>query len=149
MSDTSPPATLLDQQVCFALYSSSLAMNKLYRQLLKPFKITYPQYLVLLCLWHEEGQTVSQLGEQLFLDSATLTPLLKRMATANLVTRQRERRDERVVRIFLTPQGQALQSEMADIPSQVLSATCHELNQLERLKDQLEVLRAKLKQQTD
>ncbi|MDP5253137.1 MULTISPECIES: MarR family winged helix-turn-helix transcriptional regulator [unclassified Vibrio] len=149
MSDKSPPASLLDQQVCFALYSSSLAMNKLYRQLLKPYNITYPQYLVLLCLWHQEGQTVSQLGEQLFLDSATLTPLLKRMASANLVTRQRESRDERVVRIFLTDQGHALQNEMAEIPSQVLSATCQELNQLERLKEQLETLREKLKKQVD
>ncbi|HMC16038.1 MAG TPA: MarR family transcriptional regulator, partial [Albitalea sp.] len=77
----------LDHQLCFALYSSSLAMTKLYKPLLDPLKLTYPQYLAMLVLWERDGVTVSQLGERLSLDSGTLTPLLKRLEAAGLVAR--------------------------------------------------------------
>ena len=86
---------LLDNQFCFALYSANLAMHKLYRQLLTQLDITYPQYLVMLVLWERDDVTVSDIGERLFLDSATLTPLLKRLEAAGLVSRQRSRQDER------------------------------------------------------
>ena len=86
----SPPILWLDNQVCFALYSTSLAMTKLYKPLLDAIGLTYPQYLVMLVLWEQDGPTVSELGERLFLDSGTLTPLLKRLETSGLVERQRD-----------------------------------------------------------
>src|SRR3954462_6505588 len=92
----------LDNQLCFALYSASLAMTKLYKPLLDELGLTYPQYLAMLALWQEDGQSVSQLGERLFLDSGTLTPLLKRLETAGLVVRERSVEDERRVHIRLT-----------------------------------------------
>src|SRR3954463_16229542 len=91
-----PPRTL-DGQLCFALYSANLAMGKLYRQLLADLDLTYPQYLVMLVLWEGDGITVSELGERLFPDPATLTPLLKRLQAAGLVQRTRGTRDERQV----------------------------------------------------
>ena len=98
----------LDQQLCFALYSTSLAMNKLYRKLLRKLGLTYSQYLVMMVLWEQDEQTVSALGDRLFLDSATLTPLLKRMEQAELITRTRCPQDERQVIIALTPHGNAM-----------------------------------------
>ncbi len=88
---------LLDQQLCFALYSANLAMHKVYRKLLSQMDITYPQYLVMLVLWQQDSLTVSEICERLFLDSATLTPLLKRLENAGLINRQRSRQDERQV----------------------------------------------------
>src|ERR1700761_6014261 len=96
--DGLPPGTdllRLEYQVCFALYSASLAMTKVYKPLLDRMGLTYPQYLVMLALWEEDGRTVSALGEQLSLDSGTLTPLLKRLEAAALVSRERDRQDER------------------------------------------------------
>jgi DNA-binding MarR family transcriptional regulator len=97
----------LDQQLCFALYSTSLAMSKLYRKLLRGLGLTYSQYLVMMVLWEKNELTVSEVGERLFLDSATLTPLLKRMEAAELLTRTRAANDERQVIIKLTPHGDA------------------------------------------
>jgi len=105
MPDNEDTTLRLDNQLCFALYSASLALNKLYRQLLAPLGITYPQYLVLMVLWEQDDITVSQIGERLFLDSATLTPLLKRMESAGLLLRQRSREDERQVVVTLTQAG--------------------------------------------
>src|SRR3990167_523573 len=90
----SNPALLLDNQLCFALYSASLAMTKLYKPLLDALDLTYPQYLVMLVLWERDGLSVSALGERLSLDSGPLTPLLKRMETAGWLTRQRSSEDE-------------------------------------------------------
>jgi DNA-binding MarR family transcriptional regulator len=98
----------LDGQLCFALYSTSLAMSKLYRKLLRGLGLTYSQYLVMMVLWEKNQLTVSEVGERLFLDSATLTPLLKRMEAADLLTRTRAASDERQVIISLTPHGDAL-----------------------------------------
>lgn len=134
----------LDKQLCFALYSTQLALNKVYRQLLAPLNLTYPQYLVMMVLWERDDVTVSQIGEKLFLDSATLTPLLKRLETAGLLLRQRSRQDERQVAVTLTPQGQALKAQAESIPEAVFCATaCDEASILD-LKAQLEHLRANL-----
>jgi DNA-binding MarR family transcriptional regulator len=103
----------LDHQLCFALYASSLAMTKLYKPLLEPLGLTYPQYLVLLVLWEQDGVTVSQVGERLALDSGTLTPLLKRIEAAGLLQRLRDSADERRVLLQLTAAGRALKSRAA------------------------------------
>lgn len=98
----------LDNQLCFALYAATRAITKTYRERLEPLGLTYPQYLVLLVLWELDGQTVSQIGSKLMLDSGTLTPLIKRMEGMKLVTRMRGASDEREVTVSLTPEGWAL-----------------------------------------
>ncbi len=147
-SDTKPmlsdDAFRLDGQLCFALYSANLAMNKLYRRLLTELNLTYPQYLVMLVLWERDGVTVSELGERLFLDSATLTPLLKRLQTAGLVTRRRGTQDERQVLIELTDDGRALQTKAKAVPEGVFCASECNIEQLRAIKHDLETLRASL-----
>src|SRR5260221_14241011 len=96
---------LLCEQLCFALYSTSLAMNKIYRKLLRELGLTYPQYLVMLALWEPGGVSVSEIGEHLFLDSATLTPLLKRIEGLGLISRRRAHEDERQVIVSLSRAG--------------------------------------------
>lgn len=140
----SPPALLLDNQLCFALYSASLAMTKLYKPLLDALGLTYPQYLVMLVLWERDGTTVSALGERLFLDSGTLTPLLKRLEAAGLLARVRDAQDERRVRITLTPSGRALRTEAERIPGCVLQSTHCPLPELMALTTQLQGLRDQL-----
>ncbi|ACS84330.1 MarR family winged helix-turn-helix transcriptional regulator [Musicola paradisiaca] len=134
----------LDGQLCFALYSANLAMNKLYRRLLSSLNLTYPQYLVMLVLWERDGLTVSELGERLFLDSATLTPLLKRLQSAGLVVRQRGTEDERQVMIYLTDAGRALQQQARAVPEGVFCASECSVEQLRAIKQELEILRARL-----
>lgn len=134
----------LDGQLCFALYSANLAMGKLYRQLLAGLDLTYPQYLVMLVLWEGDGITVSELGERLFLDSATLTPLLKRLQIAGLVQRTRGTRDERQVIVTLTDEGRALREKAGQVPVDVFCATGCEIDEVVGLKSQLEKLRAGL-----
>ncbi|NJC37404.1 DNA-binding MarR family transcriptional regulator [Xanthomonas arboricola] len=134
----------LDNQLCFALYSANLAMHKLYRGLLKTLGLTYPQYLVLLVLWETDGRSVSEIGERLFLDSATLTPLLKRLQAAGLVTRTRAASDERQVIIALTDSGRALRAKAGAVPEQVFCASACSLEELRHLKQQLETLRSNL-----
>lgn len=140
---TAPPL-LLDQQLCFALYSAGLAMNKVYRKLLAKLELTYPQYLVMLVLWERDQVTVSDIGERLFLDSATLTPLLKRMESAGLLSRQRSAEDERQVVISLTDQGRALKRKAGAVPEGVFCATGCELDEVMGLKRQLNQLRENL-----
>ena len=134
----------LDGQLCFALYSANLAMGKLYRQLLAGLDLTYPQYLVMLVLWEGDGITVSELGDRLFLDSATLTPLLKRLQTAGLVQRTRGTRDERQVIVTLTDEGRTLREKAGQVPVDVFCATGCEIDEVVGLKSQLEKLRAGL-----
>lgn len=134
----------LDDQLCFALYSTSLAMSKLYRKLLKKLDITYSQYLVLMVLWEQDEQTVSRIGERLLLDSATLTPLLKRMEQAGLVHRVRAANDERQVIISLTEHGSEMRKEAAKFPSQVMCASGCGPQDIATLKKQLDQLRASL-----
>lgn len=142
MTPTSAPR--LDVQLCFALYSAGLAMNKVYRKLLKPLDITYPQYLVMMVLWEDESLSVSEIGTRLFLDSATLTPLLKRLETAGLVARLRSREDERHVVITLTANGKALQAKAGKVQESVFCATQCTPGELKHLKSELEDLRARL-----
>lgn len=134
----------LDRQLCFALYASSLAMTKLYKPLLSPLGLTYPQYLVLLVLWNQDAQTVSALGEQLALDSGTLTPLLKRMEQAGWLRRTRDPLDERRVVVRLTPSGNALKANARHIPQTLACATACRLEELQSLTQRLHDLRQQL-----
>ncbi|MEL0635575.1 MULTISPECIES: MarR family winged helix-turn-helix transcriptional regulator [Marinomonas] len=137
-------APKLNELLCFSLYSTSLAMNKLYRKLLKPLGITYPQYLVLIVLWQHRSCSVSTIGEQLYLDSATLTPLLKRMEVAGFVTRHRAQEDERHVIIELTEQGEALETKVEGIIQQAVCAVDLSLDELSNTKVAIEALRQSL-----
>lgn len=141
---TSDQALRLDHQLCFALYSASLAMTKLYKPLLEELGLTYPQYLALLVLWEQDGLTVSDLGERLHLDSGTLTPLLKRMETAGLLSRLRDVQDERRVLIRLTAAGRQLKKRAARIPGCILQATQCDVTEVRALTRQVQVLRDRL-----
>jgi DNA-binding MarR family transcriptional regulator len=135
---------LLDNQLCFALYSASLAMTKLYKPLLDDLGLTYPQYLVMLALWERDGLMVSELGERLSLDSGTLTPLLKRLEAAGFVARVRDVQDERRVHITLTAAGRRLKSKAQRIPECIVAATQCSLPDVVRLTRELRELREKL-----
>ncbi|AVS75785.1 MarR family winged helix-turn-helix transcriptional regulator [Paracidovorax cattleyae] len=139
-----PALQRLDSQVCFALYSASLAMTKLYKPLLDAVGLTYPQYIAMLALWERDGITVSELGERLCLDSGTLTPLLKRLETSGLVARQRDTEDERRVRIALTDEGRALRGKAEPIPHCVLERSQCTIPELETLTAQLTGLRDRI-----
>ena len=143
----SPAILRLDNQVCFALYSASLAMTKLYKPLLDRIGLTYPQYLVMLVLWEQDGVTVSELGERLFLDSGTLTPLLKRLEAQGQIARLRDVQDERRVRITLTSQGRALRDQAEAIPPCVLQSTQCSIAELTALTTELKQLRDRLSEQ--
>lgn len=144
LSSSVNPALLLDNQLCFALYSASLAMTKLYKPLLEALGLTYPQYLVMLVLWERDGLMVSELGERLFLDSGTLTPLLKRLQASGLITRIRDVQDERRVHITLTQTGRALKAEAAQIPACILKASQCTLPDIVALTQQVQTLRKNL-----
>lgn len=131
--------------MCFALYSANLALHKVYRKLLGELDLTYPQYLVMLVLWQRDDVIVSEIGEKLFLDSATLTPLLKRLETAGLLVRNRAKSDERQVIITLTDAGKALKEKAKDIPEAIMCATECDIEEMSALKGQLESLRERLK----
>ena len=131
----------LDHQLCFALYSSSLLMTKTYKPMLAPLGLTYPQYLVLLVLWETDAVGVGELGDRLFLDSGTLTPLLKRMEAAGWLTRQRAPHDERRVVVTLTATGRAIRRKANRVPQEVACATGCKLKQISELTTQLQALR--------
>jgi MarR family transcriptional regulator, organic hydroperoxide resistance regulator len=141
---TDPSWLKLDLQVCFALYSAQLAMSKVYRKLLKELGLTYPQYLVMMVLWEQDRLSVSEIGERLFLDSATLTPLLKRLEGMDLVLRQRSRPDERHVEVTLTESGRVLRQQAEKVPEAVLCASQCSPEELVQLRDELHGLRARL-----
>ncbi|MFG1396503.1 MarR family winged helix-turn-helix transcriptional regulator [Roseixanthobacter pseudopolyaromaticivorans] len=130
--------------LCFAVYSTGHAFNRVYKPILDRLGITYPQYLVMVALWERDGQTVGQIGESLFLESSTLTPLLKRLEAAGHVRRERDSRDERQVRIHLTEQGRALQAQAKDVPSCIFEATGKSIEDLIRLQAEIVSLRAAL-----
>ena len=137
-------ALLLDNQLCFALYSASLAMTKLYKPLLDELGLTYPQYLVMLVLWEGDGLMVSELGQRLYLDSGTLTPLLKRLEASGLVSRTRDLADERRVHIHLTAAGRKLKTRAAKVPHCVLAASQCSIPELLQLTEQVRTLRERL-----
>jgi MarR family transcriptional regulator, organic hydroperoxide resistance regulator len=133
-------APRLDRQVCFALYSASRAATAVYRPLLEDLGLTYPQYLVMLVLWESEPKGVKGLGEELGLDSGTLSPLLKRLETLGLVERRRSGEDERRVAVHLTPAGRALSSKANGIPQRLADAAGLSAEELEQLRTTLERL---------
>ncbi|MBT2320903.1 MarR family transcriptional regulator [Variovorax paradoxus] len=135
----------LDNQLCFAVYSASLAMTKLYKPLLDKLKLTYPQYLVMLVLWERDGLMVSELGERLSLDSGTLTPLLKRLEANGLVARIRDVADERRVHVSLTAAGRRLKTRAAAVPACLMAATQCSVDELVALTQQIQRLRDQVK----
>lgn len=134
----------IDNFVCFALYSAGHAFTRLYKPLLEPLGLTYPQYLVMAVLWENDGRTVGEIGEKLLLESSTLTPLLKRLETAGMVRRTRDRDDERVVRIQLTPEGAALKQKAVGIPQAIGCSTSLSIPEVMKLTDDIKALRKKL-----
>ncbi|MDH2911122.1 MarR family transcriptional regulator [Kosakonia sp. HypNH10] len=138
------PVTV-DQFLCFALYSASLAMTRLYQSRLKPLGLTYPQYLVLLALWEKDNVTVSEVGARVQLDSGTLSQLLKRLEASGLVARNRDTQgDERRVLITLTEQGQQLKIDAAGVPADMISVMDTPFAELSDLATRVSALREKL-----
>ncbi|SDT29940.1 MarR family winged helix-turn-helix transcriptional regulator [Bradyrhizobium canariense] len=135
---------LLGNQVCFAVYSTAHAFNRVYKPLLDRLGLTYPQYLVMLVLWERDGVPVRDIGERLFLDSGTLTPLLKRLEAADLIKRTRSTEDERQVLIALTSQGHALREKARTVPQSILAASACSVGELSALKNDLIALRDRL-----
>jgi DNA-binding MarR family transcriptional regulator len=135
---------MLDNQLCFAVYSTAHAFNRVYKPLLDRLGLTYPQYLVMLVLWERDDVAVKDIGERLFLDSGTLTPLLKRLEAADLIKRTRSSEDERQVLIALTPQGQALREKAKAVPQGILAASACSTSELTAMKNDLVALRDKL-----
>lgn len=125
----------LDRQLCFPLYAASNILTRAYRPLLDGLGLTYPQYLVLLVLWERAPRAVGEIGQQLFLDTGTLTPLLKRMEAADLVHRQRDPEDERRVIISLTARGEALRAQARAIPGQMAATPCLTLDEAQKLHE--------------
>lgn len=116
------PQLLLENQFCFALYTASRAVVRAYGPLLAPLGLTYPQYLAMLVLWEDDGQSVRALGDRLSLDSGTLTPLLKRLELQGLVKKARDKDDDRVVRVSLTVKGRNLEKKAASVPAALVCA---------------------------
>ena len=134
----------LEDQLCFALYSTMLGMNRVYRKVLRKLELTYPQYLVMLVLWQQDQQTVSAIGERLFLDSPTLTPLLKRLEARGVIIRQRSVQDERQVIVSLSDEGKALHQQATQIPDLVAAAANCSAEQIVQLRTELVDLRGRL-----
>jgi len=134
----------LDRQLCFALYSASHAMTRVYRPLLEPLGLTYPQYLVLMVLWEQDDRTLTELGDRLALDSGTLTPLVKRLETQGLLRRQRDPADERRVRVQLLDAGRALRGPARGVPQALAAATGCSLGEIGALVRELHALRGRL-----
>jgi len=135
---------LLDNQLCFAVHAAARAINAAYRPLLEALGITYPQYLVLLILWEEDGVRVSHIGDRLYLDSATLTPLLKRLEKRGLVERRRSASDERMVQIFLTTSGKKLKKKAFEVAEGFFCKLETPVPQIVRLRDELNALTKRL-----
>ena len=134
----------LDNQICFAVYSAAHAFNRVYKPLLDRLGLTYPQYLVMLVLWEHDDVPLKDIGERLFLDSGTLTPLLKRLEAADLVNRTRSTEDERQVLIALTPKGQALREKARAVPQAILANSACSLGELSSIKNDIVALRDRL-----
>ncbi|VGH86232.1 Organic hydroperoxide resistance transcriptional regulator [Klebsiella pneumoniae] len=143
-TSTGHPVTL-SQHLCFSLYSTSLAITKLYQPWLKPLGLTYSQYLVMLALWEQENISVSDLGDRVQLDSGTLSPLLKRLEQSGNIYRRRDvGRDERKVIIGLTQQGSNLRSNAAGVPSEMIRAIGISADEINELNARIAELRQKI-----
>jgi len=132
-----PEAPRLDRQVCFAMYSASRAATAAYRPMLEELGLTYPQYLAMMVLWEDQPRSVRELGEELGLDSGTLSPLLKRLESLGLVERRRSAEDERRVEVFLTEAGSALSAKAAGIPQRLADAAGLSAAELDQLRETL------------
>jgi len=139
----------LDNQLCFALYAASRAMTAAYVPLLEELGLTYPQYLVMLVLWERDGERVSAIGDRLHLDSATLTPLLKRLEARNLIERRRSSADERVVEVYLTATGKRLERKAVDVPRCMIEKAQLSLAEVTKLRAQIQALTARLRARDD
>jgi DNA-binding MarR family transcriptional regulator len=137
-------AASLDDFICFAIYSANHALNRVYKPLLDAIGLTYTQYIAMITLWERDDQTVGSLGETLFLESSTLTPVLKRLEGLGLIARARDKTDERQVRVQLTAAGRALQERARSIPACILDASGLEADELTRLKAEIATLRSSL-----
>jgi DNA-binding MarR family transcriptional regulator len=131
----------LEQQLCFAIYSTMHAVTKAYQPLLEKLGLTYPQYLAMLVLWEGGDVTVKELGDRLYLDSGTLTPLLKRLEAMGLVQRARDPKDERRVRVTLTVKGMALHCEAQLVPAQIMAAMGRPADELKAVRKELRRIR--------
>ncbi|RDV01138.1 MarR family winged helix-turn-helix transcriptional regulator [Undibacter mobilis] len=139
----SAPRDVADH-LCFAIYSAGHAFNRVYKPLLDELKLTYPQYLVMVALWAEDDQTVGEIGDKLFLESSTLTPLLKRLEGLGYLTRRRDPNDERQVRLRLTDKGAALRKKSGDVSACVGAATGLQVEAIVKLRNQISTLRDNL-----
>jgi len=145
-----PPTTTpleLREFLCFAIYSASHAFNRVYQPLLKDLDLTYPQFIALVLLWEEDDQTVGELGQKLFLQSNTLTPMLKRLEALGYIKRSRDPADERQVRINLTESGRKLHARASDIVRSVRHATGLKDKQVNELLEKVDALRSTLERQ--
>ena len=138
----------LDHQLCFSLYATSMAINRAYKPQMDALGITYPQYLVLHALWEEDARTIGAIAERLALESSTVTPLVKRMEAAGLMTRTRNPADERQVQVRLTEQGRALREQCGCLGETLVSRSGMTLDQLDALNRQVQALREALAQAT-
>ncbi len=134
----------LDRQLCFALYGASMAMTRVYKPLLDDLGITYPQYLVLHALWEEDGRTIGAIAERLALESSTVTPLVKRLAAAGLVTRERATQDERQVLVRLTEAGWAMRDDSTCLAETVFARTGLDQGSIAALTAEVQALRRAL-----
>jgi MarR family transcriptional regulator, organic hydroperoxide resistance regulator len=135
---------VLNDFLCFGLYASNHAMNRVYQPLLKQLGLTYPQYLVMVMLWTRDDQLVGELGRKLYLESSTLTPMLKRLEALGFITRARDPADERQVRIQLTDKGRSLKTDADCIPPEIIAATGMSIPDLQELITKIESLRSNL-----
>lgn len=141
-------ASVLDSQLCAAVYKTAHAFTAAYRRLLEPHGLTYPQYLVLLALWENECLTVKQLGAKVDLDSGTLSPLLTRLENAGHLMKTRSATDARVVEVTLTVRGQRLHDELREVPQQIAGCAGVSRTQAKTLLDELHALTESLRQAT-
>lgn len=130
----------LDNQLCFALYASSKEVTRLYKPFLDKLGLTYTQYIVLLVLWEKDNINVKELGERLYLDSGTLTPLLKKLEAMGIVRRIRDARDERNVNVELTDKGIELKEAAEEIPNKIFCSTGLQAEEAISLRERLKVL---------
>ncbi|MCD8520796.1 MAG: MarR family transcriptional regulator [Saccharospirillaceae bacterium] len=142
MSDSNP--LLLDKQLCFSLYATSLAMTQVYKPLLEPLGLTYPQYLVLLILWEQDGLGLKDIAARLGQKPGALTPVIKRMEAEGLISRARSSADERLLEIRLSEHGRSLREQALQVNACAASHCNAAIPELMDLKERLDVLRRAL-----
>lgn len=144
MPDSPSEPLPLDAQLCFSLYSTTIAINRLYKPMLDSLGVTYPQYLVLGTLWEGDGQTIGAIADRLALEPSTITPLMKRLEAAGFVSRQRNPQDERQVQVFLTAKGKALRREASCLTDALLANSKLTIPEMIALNEQVQWLRTAL-----